>query len=56
MGSRWGVAVSLALRTMIDHPPCSILNLQHLAMASCRPVGRKTRRRGRLPGWRAGAL
>jgi len=39
MGSRWGVAGSLALRTMIDHPPCSILNLQHLAMASCRPGG-----------------
>jgi len=31
------LTVSLALRTMIDHPPCSILNLQRLAMASCRP-------------------
>jgi len=36
-GLALGVAGSLALRGMIDHPPCSILNLQHLAMASCRP-------------------
>jgi len=38
-GLALGVAGSLALRGMIDHPPCSILNLQHLAMASCRPGG-----------------